>query len=164
MRPKTDGTGVFAAAALVVAFLASGLGGVAAAQGEGPISGGRNRYKLPPSALAGLPTGIVVERLAKRLPTGTAPPGIQYFQSPSGLTGVFVHRGAALDGNRLIFPVAGEWTFLGGHRFQQLGPGGNRLIIEDDKLQVFNAAGRQIGALQGPEVGQLSQALMRVVM
>ncbi len=162
MRPRTNGVAVFAVAALGITLLAGALGGAAAAQRLNVA--GRNLYKLPPAALAGLPTGIVLERLTKRLPTRTAPPGIQYFQSPSGLTGTFLLRGAALDGNRLIFPVAGEWTFLGGRRFQQLGSGGNRLIIVDNKLQVFNAAGLQIGALEGPEVGQLSQALMRVVM
>ncbi len=122
------------------------------------------KYRLAPGVLAGLPSGIALERLAKRLPPATAPRGIQYFQAPTGLSGMFLHQGAAPGGDRLWFPLGAEWTFLGGHKFQQLGTSGNRLIIEDGKAQVFDAAGRQIGALADPTLRRLFDALLKLTM
>ncbi len=122
------------------------------------------KYRLAPAALVGLPSGIALERLGQRLPTAAAPRGIQYFQAPTGLSGMFLLQGAAPSGNRLWFPLAGEWTFLGGRKFQQLDANGNRLVLEDDKAQVFDAAGRQIGALGDPALRRAFDALLKLTM
>ncbi len=163
---RTNGSTVegVVAAALAVVLLAGALCGPAAAEGSDPISGGKTRYKLPAAALAALPTGIALEKLAQRLPERTAPPGIQYFQSPSGLAGMYLHSGAALDGNRLFFPLQNEWTFLRDRRFQQGDTRGNRLIIDDGKAQVFNSAGQLIGTLQDPAIRRLYTELLRLTM
>lgn len=164
MRSARNGIGAVVVPVLALALLASAIGGTASAQGHDPISGGKNRYKLPPAALTGLPTGIALEKLSQRLPERSAPPGIQYFESPTGLSGMFLHNGSSPGANHLFFLVQGEWTFLHDKGFEQRDALGNRLVVHSGKAQVFNGAGQLIGELQNAALGGLYNALLKLTM
>jgi len=166
MRPATRTVGVFVAWALALTLFA-GVVSAGMAPAATPVPGAnalKSRYKLPPQALAGLPTGIILQRLAQRLPAGVAPRGLQYFQSPAGLSGMFFQQGPPPAGNLLLFPVQGEWVFLPDQRFQQADPRGNRLVLGNGKAQVLDSAGLQIGAFQDPALGALYGALLKLTM
>jgi hypothetical protein len=122
------------------------------------------KFRLAEPTLSGLPTAIALQPLSQRLPAATAPRGIQYLQSPAGLSGMFIFRGNPLAGNLLFFLLRNEWTFLPDQRFQQVDPKGNRLLLGNGKAQVFNGAGLQIGALEDPGLVPLYGALLKLTM
>ncbi len=122
------------------------------------------RYRLSEQELLGLPAALELQPLSKRFGAGQGPAGIQYFQSAAGLSGTFLLKGDALQARPLRFLARGEWTFLRDRRFRQLDADGNRLLLGDGKAQIFNAAGRQIGAHEEPGLGLLYKALLRATM
>jgi hypothetical protein len=134
------------------------------AEEEGPAPSSSPKYRLPQQALMGLPAGIELQLLARRFGQGQGPLGIQYFQSPAGLSGMFLHKGDGLQAKPLRFLARGDWTFLPDKRFQQRDLNGNRLFLSAGKAQVFNSAGLQLGALQDPGLGLLYNALLRLTM
>jgi len=122
------------------------------------------KYRLPQPALASLPAAIALKPLAKRLPPEGAPKGIQYFQSPAGLSGMFLLQAEPIQDGMLLFLLRNEWTFLPDQRFQQVDLKGNRLLLGNGKAQVFNGAGIQVGALEDPALGLLYGALLKLTM
>ncbi len=125
----------------------------------------RSRYRLPSQALLGLPAGIQLQPLTKRFGAGQGPAGIQYFQGPGGLSGMFLLRGDGLQAKPLRFLTRGEWTFLPDKRFRQADGRGNRLfLLSNGKAQVFNSAGLQIGGLADPGLLLMYNALLRLTM
>ena len=122
------------------------------------------KYRLPQQALSGLPTALQLEPLKQRFAAGAGPKGIQYFQSPAGLSGMFFHPGEAAPGTSLFFLLRNEWTFLPDKGFEQHDARGNHLTVYDGKAQVFNSAGLQIGAFADPSLGPLYSALLKLTM
>ncbi|HVN76095.1 MAG TPA: hypothetical protein VMT19_07240 [Thermoanaerobaculaceae bacterium] len=157
MRSPERAVGIRAASAavLVAAVLA------VTATGANPPAA---KYKLPPQVLAKLPNALVLERVPRPLPGGIAPRGIQYFQSQGGLSGMYFQRSPSPPGNRLVFPLQGEWAFLPDKGFEQRDARGNRCLIYDGKSQVFDQAGLQVGALQDPGLHDLYGALLKLTM
>ncbi len=152
-----------AAGAAAIRQPASGL--PRGAEDPEPLPESLKRYRLPSQALLGLPTGIELQLLTRRFGAGQGPAGIQYFQGPNGLSGMFLLRGDGLQAKPLRFLTRGEWTFLPDKRFRQADGRGNRLfLLSNGKAQVFNSAGLQIGGLADPGLLLMYNALLRLTM
>ena len=131
------------------------------------------KYKLPPEGLQGLPTALVLERAT---PRGSqveekwrdSPPGSQEFpkvrETEAHAYRMFLQAAPLATPDRLVFRFADQWTFLPGGKFEQRDGQGNRLIIVDNKAQVFNSKGVQLGALQNPTLGDLYRRLLKLTM
>ena len=164
MRSTGRVVGVFVVCALVLMASAVAVAGPIVAKPTPGATPRITKFRLSEPTLSGLPTAIALQPLSQRLPAATAPRGIQYLQSPAGLSGMFLFHGNPLAGNLLFFLLRNEWTFLPDQRFQQVDPKGNRLLLGNGKAQVFNSAGLQIGALEDPALVPLYGALLKLTM